>query len=55
MRRNPMRGVNSTLRELADLLNLTLSETLDILSGMGIKGNIRARDVMESLKSVHSE
>jgi hypothetical protein len=43
-----------TLREVADLLNLTLSETIDILSEMGIKGNIKARDVMESLKSVRS-
>lgn len=43
-----------TLREVAELLNLTLSETIDILSEMGIKGNIKARDVMESLKSVRS-
>lgn len=43
-----------TLREVAELLNLTLSETIDILSEMGIKGNIKARDVMGSLKSVRS-
>jgi len=41
-----------TLREAATLLNLTLSETIDLLSEMGVKGNIRAKDVMESLKSM---
>jgi predicted HTH domain antitoxin len=39
-----------TLREAATLLNLTLSETIDLLSEMGVKGNIRAKDTMESLK-----
>lgn len=43
-----------TLREAANLLNMTLSETIDILSEMGVKGNIKAKDVMESLKSVRS-
>ncbi len=47
-------GGKLTLREVAELLNLTLSETIDILSEMGIKGNIKARDVMVSLKSVRS-
>lgn len=41
-----------TLREAADLLNMTLSETIDILSEMGVKGNIKAKDVMESLKKI---
>jgi predicted HTH domain antitoxin len=41
-----------TVREAATLLNLTLSETIDLLSEMGVKGNIRAKDVMESLKSM---
>ena len=41
-----------TLREVAGLLNLTLSETIDLLTEMGVKGNIRAKDVMESLKEV---
>jgi predicted HTH domain antitoxin len=41
-----------TLREAAKLLNLTLSETIDLLSEIGVKGNIRAKDVMESLKSM---
>ncbi|RPI99458.1 MAG: hypothetical protein EHM36_15960, partial [Deltaproteobacteria bacterium] len=36
-----------TLREAATLLNLTLSEAIDLLSEMGVKGNIRAKDVME--------
>ncbi len=39
-----------TLREAARLLNLTLSETIDLLSEMGVRGNIRAKDVAESLK-----
>ena len=41
-----------TLREAATLLNLTLSETIDLLLEIGVKGNIRAKDVMESLKSM---
>jgi predicted HTH domain antitoxin len=43
-----------TLREASELLNLTLSETIDLLSEMGVKGNIRAKDVMESLKAISS-
>ena len=43
-----------TLREAAELLNLTLSETIDLLSEMGVKGNIRAKDIMESLKAMSS-
>ena len=39
-----------TLRETADLLDLSLSETIDLLGGIGVKGNIRAADVLESLK-----
>jgi predicted HTH domain antitoxin len=41
-----------TLREVAELLNLTLSETVDLLTEIGVKGNIRAKDVMESLKEI---
>lgn len=41
-----------TLREVAELLNLTLSETIDILTDMGVSGNIRAKDVIESLKAI---
>ena len=43
-----------TLRETAELLNLTLSETIDLLVEMGVKGNIRTKDVMESLKTISS-
>lgn len=43
-----------TLREVAELLNLTLSETIDLLSEMGVKGNIRAKDVLDSLKAISS-
>jgi predicted HTH domain antitoxin len=41
-----------TLRNTADLLNLNLSETVDLLLEMGIKGNIRASDVYASLNSI---
>jgi predicted HTH domain antitoxin len=41
-----------TLREAANLLHLNLMETIDLLSEMGVKGNIKARDVMESLKAL---
>ena len=43
-----------TLRETAELLNLTLSEAIDLLAEMGVKGNIRTKDVMESLKTISS-
>jgi hypothetical protein len=39
-----------TLREAADLLNLTLVEAIDLFGEMGIKGNIRAKDVMDGLR-----
>ena len=38
-----------TLREAETLLNLSLSETIDLLEQMGVKGNIRASDVFDSL------
>ena len=41
-----------TLREAANLLHLNLIETIDLLSEMGVKGNIKAKDVMESLKAL---
>lgn len=41
-----------SLREVARLLNLTLSESIDLLNEFGISGNIRARDVFASLKSI---
>jgi len=43
-----------SLREAAQLLNLTLSETIDLLMETGVKGNIRAKDVMDSLKVLPS-
>jgi predicted HTH domain antitoxin len=44
-----------TLREAAELLNLTLMETIDLLGEMGVKGNIRAKDVMDGLKASSSK
>ena len=41
-----------TLREASTLLALTLSETIDLFSELGVKGNIRASDVLESLNMV---
>lgn len=38
-----------TLRDVSGLLKLTLSETIDLLAEMGVKGNIRAHDVLASL------
>jgi len=39
-----------TLREAGKLLHLNLIETIDLLNEMGVKGNIKAKDVMEGLK-----
>lgn len=44
-----------TLREGADLLNLTLTETIDLFGEMGVKGNIGAKDVMDGLKARSGE
>ena len=41
-----------SLRKAAELLNLNLSETIDLLCEAGVKGNIRARDVFASLDSM---
>jgi len=38
-----------TLRDASDLLKSSLSETIDLLAEMGVKGNIRAADVYASL------
>lgn len=43
-----------TLREAASLLNLSLSETIDLLAEMGVKRNIRGKDFLDSLKSLPS-
>lgn len=42
-----------TLREISDLLHLNLMETIELLNEMGVKGNIKAKDVMEGLKALH--
>ena len=44
-----------TLREASKLLALTLSETIDVFSELGVKGNIRASDVLESLNMVSAQ
>jgi len=41
-----------TLREACKLLHLNLIETIDLLNEMGVKGNIKAKDVMEGLKAL---
>jgi predicted HTH domain antitoxin len=41
-----------TLREAGKLLHLNLIETIDLLNEMGVKGNIKAKDVMEGLKTL---
>lgn len=41
-----------TLREASNLLNLTPSETMDLLLEMGVKGNIRAKEVLASLNTL---
>ena len=43
-----------SLREAAKLLNLNLAETIDLLMETGIKGNIRAKDILDSLKTLPS-
>ncbi len=42
----------STLREVAKLLDLPLSNAIDVLNEIGVSGNIRSRDVLSSLKSI---
>ncbi len=44
-----------SLREASELLGLSLSETIDLFSEMGVKGNIRAENVLESLRSYPPE
>jgi predicted HTH domain antitoxin len=41
-----------TLRETSELLSLTLSQTIDLLLEMGVAGNIRSAQVLESLNSM---
>jgi len=42
-----------TLREASELLKMTLSETIDLLLELGVKGNIHAADVLASLNSLN--
>jgi hypothetical protein len=44
--------VKLTLREVSKLLKLILSETVDILSAMGVSGNIQSNEVLDSLKAI---
>lgn len=39
-----------TLREVSDHLGLSLWETVDLLQDIGVKGNLRADEVLSSLK-----
>jgi len=41
-----------SLRKAAELLNLNLSETIDLLCEAGVKGNIRASDLFARLDSM---
>ena len=42
-----------TLRNASNLLKLTLSETIDLLTEMGVEGNIRAHDVLASISTFY--
>lgn len=41
-----------TLREAGKLLHLNLIETIDLLNEMGVKGNIKAKDVIDGLNAL---
>jgi len=43
------------LRDFAAMLDLTLSEAIDRLVSMGIRGNIRAADLMDSIRSLSAD
>jgi len=43
------------IREVAVLLNLSLSESIDALLAMGIKGNIHSADVFDSMKTISQD
>ena len=45
---------HATLREVAKLLDVPLSDAVDRLNEIGVSGNIRARDVLASLMSIES-
>lgn len=41
-----------SIREVAAELDLTISEALDMISAMGVRGNIKAADVLQSIESI---
>ncbi len=41
-----------SLRQVARLINRSLSETLDLMARMGIQGNTGAEDTLASLRSL---
>jgi hypothetical protein len=41
-----------SIRDVSEELGVTVSEALDMLSEMGVKGNIRAADVLHSVRSL---
>ena len=43
-----------SLRQVAELLDVSLSEAIDLMRSLGISGNIRAGDVMDSLRSAET-
>jgi len=44
-----------SIRDVAEELGIAISEAIDMLSEMGVKGNIRAADVLHSIKHCHGE
>ena len=46
------RAGRMSLRDVASRMELTLSETLDVLQSMGISGNTTADDTLASLRSL---
>lgn len=49
---NQYRTGRMSLRDVASRMELTLSETLDVLQTMGISGNTNADDTLASLRSL---
>jgi len=43
-----------SIREAGRYLNLSLSETMDLFADLGIKGNVLAKNVLDSLKSLQN-
>ncbi len=49
---NQYRAGRMSLRDVAKRMELTLSETMDVLQSMGISGNTTADDTLASLRSL---